>query len=61
MYVLRATEVVKRLLYRGLLNKVYGEALSRGPSPDPFYPDTCTIFDRNGTSFVYVPLKNGTS
>ena len=36
MYVLRATEVVKRLLYLGLLNKVYGEALSRGPSPDPF-------------------------
>ena len=36
MYVLRATEAVKRLLYRGVLNKVYGEALPRGPSPDPF-------------------------
>ena len=36
MYVLRATEAVKRLLYRGLLNKVYGEAQHRGPSPDPF-------------------------
>ena len=30
MYVLRATEAVKRLLYRGLLNKVYGEALPEG-------------------------------
>ena len=32
MYVLRGTEVVKRLPYRGVLNKVYGEALPRGPS-----------------------------
>ena len=36
MYVLRATEVVKRLLYRGVLNKVYGEAVPRGLSADPF-------------------------
>ena len=36
MYVLRATEAVKRLLYLGLRNKVYGEALPRGPPPDPF-------------------------
>ena len=36
MYVLRASEALKRLLYRGLLNKVYGEALPRGPSADPF-------------------------
>ena len=36
MYALRVTEVVKRLLYRGVLNKAYGEALPRGPSPDPF-------------------------
>ena len=36
MYVLLVTEVVRRLLYRRVLNKVYGEALPRGPSPDPF-------------------------
>ena len=36
MCVLRVTEVVRRLLYRGVLNKVYGEALPRGLSPDPF-------------------------
>ena len=41
----------------GLLNKVlYGEAPPRGPNPYLLY----TIFDRKGTPFVYLPLKNGT-
>ena len=36
MCVLWVTEVVRRLLYRGVLNKLYGEALPGGLSPDPF-------------------------
>ena len=41
----------------GALNKVlHGEAPPRGPTPHPL----CIIFDRKGTPFVYLPLKNGT-
>ena len=61
MYVLRATEAVKRLLYWGVTQQSMRGGCAPRSTPRPFYPDTCTIFDRNGTSFVYAPLKNGTS
>ena len=64
MYVLRVTEVVRRLLYRGVLNKVYGEALPRGPSPDPFILIPVPFLTETvalSYTFVYLPLKNSES
>ena len=40
----------------GTQQSLYGEARPRGPTPYLLH----TIFDRKGTPFVYLPLKNGT-
>ena len=61
MYVLVGAEVVKQLHYSpgGYLTKYTGRLC---PEVHPLTLSyTCTIFDRNNTSFVYLPLKNGTS
>ena len=61
MYVLLGTEVVKQLHYSpgGYSTKYTGRLCPEVHPLTSLY--TCSIFDRKCTSFVYVPLKNGTS
>lgn len=61
MYVFLGAEVVKQLHYSpgGYSTKYVGRLC---PEVHPLTISyTCTIFDRKGSSFVYAPLKNGTS
>ena len=61
MYVFLGAEVVKQLHYSpGGYSTKYAERLC--PEVHPLtISHTCTIFARKGSSFVYAPLKNGTS
>ena len=61
MYALRATGSRKTTALPGVTQQSIRGGSAPKSTPWPFYPDTCTIFDRKGSSFVYAPLKNGTS